>query len=81
MSLRVQQESFNCALVRKVDQKGQHEGPLISACADKILLSYGDACLLPERLTHAAVRDMNASASVTCICLQVNFFSAPTHTS
>lgn len=39
MSSRVQQESFKCALVRKVDQKGQHEEPLISACADKILLS------------------------------------------
>lgn len=41
---------FKCALVRKVDQKGQREEPLISACADKILLSsQGDACLLFDR--------------------------------
>lgn len=43
-------KSFKCALVRKVDQKGQREELLISACADKILLSsQGDACLLFDR--------------------------------
>lgn len=76
-SSRAQQESFKCALVRKVDQKGQHEGPLISACADKILLSSGDACLLPDRrrrLTHAAVRHDYVCASDVYLSLQVFFF-------